>query len=186
MDYTQAPVLDALRRYHEPDELAFTPPGHKQAHGADPSARATLGDGPYRSDLLASGGLDDRRMSGKILERAERLMVDAVHAEHTFFTTCGSSLSVKAAMLAVAGPGEQLLVGRDAHKSVISGLILAGIEPVWVEPEWDVDQRFAHAPRSAAFEEALDRHPGARGALVRSPTPYGSCTDLERIAQVCH
>ncbi len=48
-------------------------------------------------------------------------MADAVHAEQTFFTTCGSSLSVKAAMLAVAGPHEKLLIGRDAHKSVASG-----------------------------------------------------------------
>ena len=30
-------------------------------------------------------------------------MADAVGAEHAFFSTCGSSLSVKAAMLAVAG-----------------------------------------------------------------------------------
>jgi arginine decarboxylase len=61
-------------------------------------------------------------------------MADAVGAKHAFFSTCGSSLSVKSAMLAVVPPGKQLLVGRDAHKSVIAGLILAGIEPVWVRP----------------------------------------------------
>lgn len=46
--------------------------------------------------------LDDRTMSREILERAEKLMADAVGAE--FFSTCGSSLSVKADMLSVAGP----------------------------------------------------------------------------------
>ncbi|MFJ3223090.1 aminotransferase class I/II-fold pyridoxal phosphate-dependent enzyme [Streptomyces sp. NPDC086783] len=186
MDHTRAPVLDALRRYHDQGELSFTPPGHKQGRGADPQARAVLGEGVYRSDLLASGGLDDRLMRGKVLKSAEELMADAVHAEHTFFTTCGSSLSVKAAMLAVAGPGEKLLVGRDAHKSVISGLILAGIHPVWVDPRWDEEQRLAHAPDAEAFEEALARHPDARGALVTSPTPYGACADLGRIADVLH
>jgi arginine/lysine/ornithine decarboxylase len=49
--------------------------------------------------------LDDRMSSNKVLERAQELMADAVHAEQTFFSTCGSSLSVKSAMLAVAGPG---------------------------------------------------------------------------------
>ena len=34
---------------------------------------------------------------------AEELMADAVGAAHAFFSTCGSSLSVKAAMMAVAG-----------------------------------------------------------------------------------
>ncbi|MEU9187253.1 aminotransferase class I/II-fold pyridoxal phosphate-dependent enzyme [Streptomyces sp. NPDC048484] len=186
MDHTEAPVLDALRQYHEQGELAFTPPGHKQARGADPEARRILGDAAFHCDVLASGGLDDRRTTGNVLLRAEKLMADVVHAEHTFFTTCGSSLSVKAAMLAVAGPNEKLVVGRDAHKSVISGLILAGIEPVWVDPQWDVTQGFAHAPGPAAFEEALERHPDARGAMVTSPTPYGSCAALEDIAELCH
>lgn len=126
MDHTEAPVLDALARYHERGFLPFTPPGHKQGMGADPEARKVLGDEVFRADVLAFGGLDDRLQSGKVLERAEELMADAVHADHTYFTTCGSSLSVKAAMLAVAGPHETLLVGRDAHKSVISGLIISG------------------------------------------------------------
>ncbi|MBZ4322920.1 aminotransferase class I/II-fold pyridoxal phosphate-dependent enzyme [Streptomyces huiliensis] len=186
MDHTQAPVLEALVAYHEAGRLPFTPPGHKQARGADPAARRELGESVFRSDVLASGGLDDRRTSGRVLERAEALMADAVHAEHTFFTTCGSSLSVKAAMLAVASPHEELLVGRDAHKSVVAGLILAGIHPVWVEPEWDAERHLAHPPSAAAFERAFAAHPDARGALVTSPTPYGSCADLAGIAEVCH
>ena len=66
-------------------------------------------------------------------------------------------------MLAVAGPDEKLLVGRDAHKSVISGLILAGIRPIWVEPAWDPDLHLAHPPSAAAFADKLDAHPAARG-----------------------
>ncbi|MBC2879004.1 MULTISPECIES: aminotransferase class I/II-fold pyridoxal phosphate-dependent enzyme [Streptomyces] len=186
MDHTQAPVLEALAAYHEAGRLPFTPPGHKQARGADPAARRELGDAVFRADVLATGGLDDRRTSGRVLERAEALMAEAVHAEHTFFTTCGSSLSVKAAMLAVASPHEELLVGRDAHKSVVAGLILAGIRPVWVEPQWDAQRYLAHPPSAAAFERAFAAHPDARGALVTSPTPYGSCADLEGIAEVCH
>jgi hypothetical protein len=34
-----------------------------------------------------------RESSEEVLERAQRLMADAVHAEHTFFSTCGSSLT---------------------------------------------------------------------------------------------
>lgn len=121
--------------------------------------------------MPASGALDDRLTRGRVLERAEELMADAVHADHTFFTTCGSSLSVKAAMLAVAGPHEKLLIGRDAHKSVVSGLILSGIEPVWVEPRWDAERHLAHPPSAAEYEQAFEAHPDAKGALVTSPTP---------------
>lgn len=186
VDHTQAPVLDALADYHRRGRLSFAPPGHKQARGADPAVREVLGDAVFLGDVLASGGLDDRLTRGRVLERAEELLADAVHAEHTFFTTCGSSLSVKAAMLAVAGPHEKLLIGRDAHKSVVSGLILSGIEPVWVEPRWDAERHLAHPPSAADFERAFEDRPDAKGALVVSPTPYGGCAALGDIAEVCH
>ncbi|MER7175710.1 aminotransferase class I/II-fold pyridoxal phosphate-dependent enzyme [Streptomyces mesophilus] len=185
-DHTQAPVLEALAAYHERDELGFTPPGHKQARGADPQVRAVLGDAVFYGDVLANGGLDDRRRRGRVLERAEQLMADAVHAEHTFFSTCGSSLSVKAAMLTVAAPHEKLLVSRDAHKSVVAGLILCGIEPVWIEPQWDRERHLAHPPSPQAYEAAFAAHPDAKGALVTSPTPYGAAADVRALAEVCH
>ncbi|MGW6577820.1 aminotransferase class I/II-fold pyridoxal phosphate-dependent enzyme [Streptomyces globisporus] len=185
-NHHEAPVLDALAAYHERGELGFSPPGHKQARGADPAVRAVLGDAVFLGDVLATGGLDSRRENSGVLRRAEELMADAVHAEHTFFSTCGSSLSVKAAMLSVAAPHQKLLVGRDAHKSVIAGLILSGVEPVWLEPQWDAERHLAHPPSAATVEKAFAEHPDARGALVTSPTPYGTAADLRAIADVCH
>jgi lysine decarboxylase len=186
LDHERAPVLEALADYHRQGRTSFSPPGHKQARGADPAVREILGDAAFLGDVLASGGLDDRLTRGRVLERAEELMADVVHADHTFFTTCGSSLSVKAAMLSVAGPHERLLIGRDAHKAVVSGLIIAGIEPVWVEPQWDAERHLAHPPSAADFDRAFAAHPDAKGALVTSPTPYGTCADLQAIADVCH
>ncbi|WP_328923405.1 ornithine decarboxylase [Streptomyces sp. NBC_00190] len=186
MDQSKAPVLDALAAYHESGQTPFTPPGHKQGRGADPRVRAVLGEAVFRSDVLATSGLDDRTSSQGVLEEAQALMADAVGADHAFFSTCGSSLSVKSAMLSVAGPHEMLLVGRDAHKSVVSGLILSGIKPVWVEPQWDAERHLAHPPSAEAFEAAFAEHPDACGALVTTPTPYGTCSDLAAIAEVCH
>ncbi|MFF8413928.1 aminotransferase class I/II-fold pyridoxal phosphate-dependent enzyme [Streptomyces omiyaensis] len=186
MDQSKAPVLDALADYHEKGQTPFTPPGHKQGRGADPRVRAVLGDAVFRADVLATSGLDDRTSSRAVVEEAQALMAEAVGAEHAFFSTCGSSLSVKSAMLSVAGPHEKLLVGRDAHKSVVSGLILSGIEPAWVDPRWDAGRHLAHPPAAEAFEAAFAEHPDARGALVTTPTPYGTCSDLAAIAEVCH
>jgi arginine/lysine/ornithine decarboxylase len=186
MDQSQAPVLEALAAHHANGHTAFTPPGHRQGRGADPRVLAVLGADVFLADVLATGGLDDRTSSRGILEHAQALMAEAVGAKHTFFSTCGSSLSVKAAMLAVAGPGEHLLVGRDAHKSVVAGLILAGIHPVWLEPQWDPDLHLAHPPSVETVARALAEHPQARGALITSPTPYGTCADLAAIAEQCH
>lgn len=186
MDHDTAPVLDALAEYHRRGHTPFTPPGHKQGRGADPRVRAVLGEDVFRNDVLASSGLDDRSSSGQVLQRAQELMADAVGADHAFFSTCGSSLSVKSAMLAVAGRHGRILVGRDAHKSVVSGLVLAGLQPTWVHPRYDAEQHLAHPPSPQNVADALDRDSDVAGVLITSPTPYGTCADIAAIAELCH
>jgi arginine decarboxylase len=186
MDQRRAPLLEALAAYHELERYGFTPPGHRQGRGVDPRVIDVMGSDPFRDDVLAAAGLDDRSSSGAYLKDAEQLMADAVGADHAFFSTCGSSLSVKAAMLAVAGHEGDLLLPRDPHKSVVAGLIFSGLWPCWVTPSWDAELHLAHPPSPQAYADAWDRHPQATAALVVSPTPYGTCADIESIARICH
>jgi len=186
MDQNQAPVLDAIAEYHRLERYGYTPPGHRQERGADPRALEILGAGPFRSDLLATAGLDDRKSSNGYLETAQQLMAEAVGSEQAFFSTCGSSLSVKAAILAVTRGEGELLIGRDAHKSASSALMLSGLQPRWLWPEWDGDLHLAHPPSPATVEAMWQRHPDASAAVIVSPTPYGTCADLEAIVEICH
>jgi arginine/lysine/ornithine decarboxylase len=186
MDQDEVPLLEAVAEYHRRGRYGFTPPGHRQGRGTDPRTLQILGSDSFRSDVLATAGLDDRSSSGGYLKRAEQLMAEAVGAEHAFFSTCGSSLSVKAAMLAVAGGRRELLVSRDAHKSAVAGLIFSGVEPRWIKPRYDEELHLAHPPAPGDVEAAWVAHPDAAGALIVSPTPYGTCADLVGIAKVCH
>jgi arginine decarboxylase len=187
MDQSEAPILDALVEYRRANRYGFTPPAHRQGRGVDDRVLSVLGREPFQDDLLSTGGLDDRLSRGKVLQRAEDLMAEAVGADVAWFSTCGSSLSVKAAMMAVAGGAEGgLLVSRDSHKSIVAGLIFSGVQPRWITPRWDADRHFAHPPSPDDVEQAWQHHPDAAGALIVSPSPYGTCADLEEIAAVCH
>jgi lysine decarboxylase len=95
-------------------------------------------------------------------------------------------LSVKAAILAVTRGEGEILISRDSHKSVTSGLVLSGLQPRWIQPRYDEDQHLAHPPSPETIEQMWQRYPDASAALVVSPTPYGTCADLARIAEVCH
>src|SRR5256714_4562064 len=186
MNHSVAPLLEALTDYQARDRYGFTPPGHRQGRGADPRTIAAICHDAFRSDLLATAGVDDRKSSHGYLSRAEQLMADAVGAEQAFFSTCGSSLSVKAAMLAVAGGRGELLISRDAHKSVVAGLVFGGVQPWWIRPRYDERLHLAHPPSPQQVEEAWQQHPDAAGALIVSPTPYGTCADITAIADICH
>jgi arginine decarboxylase len=161
MNQSKAPPLDALADYHQQDRYGFSPPGHRQGRGTDERVLAVLGRDPFRADVLASGGLDDFRSSAKYLSQAEELMADAVGASTTFFSTCGSCLSVRAAMMAVAGGSEGgLLVPRDSHKSIVGGLIFSGIQPRWIVPRWDTDRHLSHPPSPVRRRSVHRRPPG--------------------------
>ncbi|MFH9403882.1 aminotransferase class I/II-fold pyridoxal phosphate-dependent enzyme [Streptomyces sp. NPDC017638] len=186
MDHSRVPVLEALQEFRRRGDVVYGPPGHKQGLGVDPRVLDIVGEGVFASDVLSLNGLDDRRESQGVLTQAEELMADAVGAGQTFFSTCGSSLSVKTAMLAVAGPGEKLLVSRNAHKSVIAGVIVNGVQPVWVHPKFDTERHLAHPPEPDDVRRALREHPDAKGMLLITPTDWGSCADIRGVAAVCH
>lgn len=89
-------------------------------------------------------------------------------------------------MISVAGPGEKLLVSRKAHKSVVAGLIISGVQPVWVHPQFDEDRHLAHPPEPEDVRRALGENPDAKGMLLISPTDWGTCADIAGAAEVCH
>ncbi|WP_028047975.1 aminotransferase class I/II-fold pyridoxal phosphate-dependent enzyme [Cellulomonas sp. URHE0023] len=186
MDHSRTPVVEALVDFRRRGDVAYGPPGHRQGRGVDPRLLEVLGEGLFAADVLTLNGLDDRRQSQGILEQAQQLMADAVHAEQAFFSTCGSSLSVKSAMMSVAGPGEELLVSRNAHKSVVSALIIGGIRPVWVHPHADEELHLVHPPEPDDVRKALAAHPDAKGMLLITPTDWGTCADIAGVAAVCH
>jgi arginine decarboxylase len=186
MDHSRAPVLEALQEFRRRGDVVYGPPGHKQGRGIDPRVLEIVGRDVFASDVLSLNGLDDRRESQGIVTQAEDLMADAVGAEKAFFSTCGSSLSVKSSMISVAGPGEKLLISRNAHKSVISGLIISGIQPVWVHPHFDPERNLAHPPEPDDVRAALAANPDAKGMLLITPTDWGTCADIAGVAEVCH
>ncbi|WP_228984028.1 aminotransferase class I/II-fold pyridoxal phosphate-dependent enzyme [Streptomyces sp. DH12] len=186
MDHSRVPVLEALQEFRRRGDVVYGPPGHKQGRGVDPRVLDVVGADVFRSDVLSLNGLDDRRESQDVLGQAEELMADAVGADRAFFSTCGSSLSVKTAMLAVAGPGEKLLISRNAHKSVIAAVIVNGVVPVWVHPKFDAERHLVHPPEPDDVRRSLAAHPDAKGMLLITPTDWGSCADIRGVARVCH
>jgi lysine decarboxylase len=185
-DQRCAPVVEALAAYLETDVASYTIPAHKHGRGIDAESLAVIGRQPYLVDAPMHHGLDDRTSSRQVLTHAQSLAAAAFGADECFFSTNGSTLSVQLGLLACAKPGEEVVIGRNAHKSVVSGVVLSGVEPVWVDPEIDTDHACTHTVTPEALERTLAAHPQARAAMVVSPTVYGSAADIAGLAEVCH
>jgi arginine decarboxylase len=186
LDQRRAPLLEALEAYHESDPVSFSIPAHKAGRSLDELTRAVLGDGPYRADAPAHKGLDDRTSSYGVQSFAQQLAAAAFGADQALFSTNGSTLSVQIAVMAATHPGQQVAVARNVHKSVISGLILSGAEPVFVDPVYDDEHALAHTVTPEALEASLDAHPEVKAMLAVSPTVAGVAADVAALAETCH
>src|SRR5947209_786191 len=69
---------------------------------------------------------------------------------------------------------------------VVFGLIISGVQPVWVPPHFDPDRNLAHPPEPEDFERALAENPDVKGALLITPTDWGTCADIAGTAEVLH
>src|SRR3954464_12938176 len=180
------PIADAMRAYHERGMLSFGIPAHSGGRGPKPEFTQWLGDAAARFDLPMSHGVDTRDHVWAVQQTAQELFAEAVGAKETLFSTNGSSLSVRVALMAVAGPGETVIMARNPHKSSVAGLVMSGAHPAWIDPVYDEDLEIAHVPTAAAVIEALERHPHAKAVVIFTPSYYGTAADVRAIAEACH
>jgi arginine decarboxylase len=185
-DQATVPIADAMRSYWDRDMLSFAIPAHNGGRGPAPEFTQWAGPDAARFDLPMSHGVDTRDRAWKVQSTAQDLFAEAVGAKETMFSTNGSSLSARVAIMAVAGPGDTLLMARNGHKSAFAGLVLSGARPVYVDPAYDEQLELAHAVTPESMREALDLHPEAVAALVFTPTYYGVAADVVALADLCH
>src|SRR3954464_2661550 len=185
-DQATVPIADAMRDYWRRDMLTFSIPAHNGGRGPAPEFTKRLGRDAARMDLPMSHGLDTRDRAWKVQSTAQELFADAVGAKQTLFSTNGSSMSVHVAPMAVVGPGEQIVMARNGHKSSFAGLILSGAHPVYVEPYYDEDLQIALGVLPDDFEHILEMHPKAKAGLVFTPSYPGTSAAVRALAEACH
>ncbi|SDE52893.1 Arginine/lysine/ornithine decarboxylase [Paenibacillus sp. UNCCL117] len=181
----RAPLFEAIAAYQSQTVGRFHVPGHK----ARPEAfgpGASYYQGLLPLDVTELRGLDDLHHPEEAIHEAQQLAADCFGAEETFFLVNGSTVGNQAMIAAVCRPGDLLLVQRDAHKSVIHGLMLAGAHAVFVHPRIDERTGLRGGIALEDVEEALRLYPQAKGLLLTCPSYYGIGPDLESIAELLH
>jgi lysine decarboxylase len=181
-----APYLDAVTAYGFRGSTRFHVPGHKGGQGADPGLLTALGERALLLDVPQDIEGIDVGPSPTPYEQAERLAAEAYGAGRTWFLTNGATQGNHALCLALAGPGESVVIQRNSHASVIDGLVLSGGHPSYLAPEYHPELGMALGVTPEALAQALGRAPEARAAFIVSPTYYGMAADIAACAEVAH
>jgi lysine decarboxylase len=173
-----APLLDAWLRFHEAAPTPFTIPGHKQRH--DLVGDVVAGDVPLYA------GLDTMKLTAGVLADAESRAARLWGADFCRFSVGGATHANQAIALALGRDGDEVVVSRTLHRSMLIGLVLAGLNPVWVRPDVDPGTGLPLGVPPAAVAEALEHHPRARAVLVGDPSYVGTVGDVAGLAAAAH
>jgi arginine decarboxylase len=185
-DQHDTPYLDAVLRYRARGSTPFHTPGHKDGKGAPPGLRELLGDTCLRVDTAMAGGVEDTRESTHLIRLAEDYAAEAWGSDRSWFLVNGSTSGIHALTLTLCGPRDTVIIPRNAHKSMLAGLIFSGAEPVYVEPAVDPVWGIPLSVKAAQVRAALAAHPEAAAVFVTSPTYNGLGTDLAAVAEATH
>lgn len=185
-DQRETPYVDAALRYRAVGYTPFHTPGHKLGKGAPTKLRELLGETCLSADLAMAGGVEDTRESTHLIRLAEDYAAEAWGADRAWFLVNGSTSGVHALLLTLCGPGDTVIVPRNAHKSMLAGLIFTGATPVYMEPAIDPEWGIPLQVDAAHAATALGRAPQARALFVTSPTYNGLGADLPGIAAASH
>ena len=179
------PFVEALESYKEQHFVPFHTPGHKIGVEAPQLLKDWMGPAlPY--DLGVMYALDDLHEPEGELKEAQDLTAELYGADHCWFSINGTTALIEAMIMGVVGPDETIIIPREAHRSVISGLVLSGAKPVYMDCQFDEQWGI---PLGASLEDAvrtMEEHPEAKAILLVYPNYYGVGVDIVNIVKEAH
>lgn len=175
-------MYNAIKAYADSGTVPFHMPGHKLGAGIPSDFHEDM----LRLDLTELPGTDNLHHPTGAIRAAQELAAQAFGAHRSFFLVNGSTCGIHTMISAICRPGDSLIVGRDCHRSVIGGMMLAGVRPVYILPEYSPDFGITTGVSPQSVEAAMLAEPDAVGVLITRPNYYGVCSDLEKIAEMVH
>jgi arginine decarboxylase len=177
-DPAEAPLAAAYVAALVSGSRPFTIPGHKGS--TDLVGPVVAGDVPMWP------GLDTLHHSAGRLPAAERRAAELWGADWCRFSVGGSTHGNQTMALAVAAPGDEVVSTRAVHRSMLLGFVLAGLTPVWVEPDIDHLSGLPVGIPAERLGSALHDHPDAKAAFVVEPGYVGTRSDVAALAAAAH
>jgi len=161
---------EGLSHYHKQGFCSFHTPGHK--------GRQEFFNGfDFVSfDLTELPGLDMLHSPRGIISKALKKAAEIFGAEETFFLINGGTVGNQAMFLALNDVvDKRVVVERNSHRSVMSGLVLSGLKPEYVmpivHPDFNLPLGFNLEQQRISWQEISACH-------VTYPSYYGTAFDL--------
>ncbi len=185
IQHYKTPLVEAMLQYKNKRTIPFDVPGHRYGRGAKELVQI-FGEKALKLDFNSMKSLDILANPTGVIEEAEKLLANAYGGDHGYFVVNGTSSAVKSMIMAICKPNDKIIVPRNAHKSVLSGLILSGAIPVYLQPAYDENLGVFQGVIVDEVKQIISENQDAKAILLINPTYYGATSDIKKIVALAH
>ena len=158
-------MLNSLDRY------PFHMPGHKR--------NAKFGITGSEIDITEIEGFDNLHSPSGVLLDIENRLSKIYKSKKSFMLVNGSTVGLLAAVFALCGEGDKIIVSRNCHKSVYNACMLRRLRVVYAEPEFDYVNCCYTSLTQENADKIIRENPDAKAFVITSPTYEGRISNIK-------
>ena len=182
----KAPIVDALKQAYENPTYQFHIPGHTRGGGTLPDFKKLIGAKALSVDTTDEfDNLGTLHPATGPIKEAQELAAKAFGAKKTFFLLNGSTAGNLALAMGLTKKGQKIITNRNCHRSVLTGMIISGAEPLWLIPKRFEDWGIWGNVTPESVEEMLSSHDDVSMVWITNPTYEGVVSDIKSISAIC-
>ena len=184
-----ASLLSCLMAFSPHGLLPLHLPAHGRGRGLAPGLSRLLRRAPACWDLPELPAIGGPLEAEGAVAESQAAVAALLGARRCWFGVNGASGLLQAALLALANPGDRVLLPRNLHRSLLHGCLLGQLRPLLFDLPFDSASGLWLPPTPPQLAERLDQAlssgPLAVVVLV-SPTYQGLVGDLPALIDVVH
>ncbi len=182
----KAPIVEALKKAYENPTYQFHIPGHTKGKGIFKDFKKLIGEKALNIDTTDEfDNLGTLHPATGPIKEAQELAAEAFCAKKTFFLLNGSTAGNLALAMALTKKGQKIIVNRNCHRSILTGLMISGAEPIWVCPNRIEDWSVWGNIDAQKIEELIQNNKDVSMVWITNPTYEGVVSDIKSISAVC-
>ena len=182
----KAPLVEALEKFYKNPMVQFHIPGHTAGRAAYGPFKKLIGNKALLLDTTDEfDNLGTLHPSSGPIQEARALAAKAFGAKETFFLLGGSTIGNLTLAMCMSKKGKKVIVNRNCHRSILTGMIISGAEPVWILPEKLNEWSLWGEIEPREIEKALKENDDVALVWITNPTYEGVVSNVKAIADIC-
>ena len=182
----KAPLVEALEKFYKNPMMQFHIPGHTAGRASYQPFKRLIGNRALLLDTTDEfDNLGTLHPATGPIKEAQELAAQAFGAQRTFFLLGGSTIGNLTLAMCMSKKGKKVIVNRNCHRSILTGMIISGAEPVWILPEKLNEWSLWGEIEPREIEKALKENDDVAMVWLTNPTYEGVVSNIKAIAQIC-